>query len=76
MTQLRALPLATADLDVDDIVRTIEWHDSVKDVDSEIYGITMTVLELLVFVSAGSRHFPSMMPSLTNPSVSARWRHI
>ncbi|KAH6868918.1 hypothetical protein B0T10DRAFT_501968, partial [Thelonectria olida] len=49
MTNFRALPLAVADLDVDTIVRTIEWHDSVRDVDPQIHELTMTVLELLVF---------------------------
>ncbi|KAI1029281.1 hypothetical protein LB504_010717 [Fusarium proliferatum] len=49
MTNFRALPLAIADLDVDTIVRTIEWHDKVRNVDPQIHGLTMTVLELLVF---------------------------
>ncbi|KAJ4221071.1 hypothetical protein FSOLCH5_014134 [Fusarium solani] len=49
MTNFRALPLAMADLDEDTIVRTIEWHDRVRDVDPQIHGLTMTVLELLVF---------------------------
>ncbi|GJC80879.1 hypothetical protein ColLi_03717 [Colletotrichum liriopes] len=51
MTNFRALPLATADLDEDSIIRAIEWHDRVRDVDPQIFGLTMTVLELLVFHS-------------------------
>lgn len=52
MTNFRALPLAMVDLDEDTIVRTIEWHDRVRGVDPQIHGLTMTVLELLVFVSS------------------------
>ncbi|KAM5377878.1 hypothetical protein ACJZ2D_004782 [Fusarium nematophilum] len=49
MSTFRALPLGLADLDEDTIVRTIEWHDEIRNVDAGIQSVTMTVIELLVF---------------------------
>ncbi|CAN9442098.1 unnamed protein product [Alternaria alternata] len=48
MANFRALPMATATLDEEAIVRAMEWHDKLADIDKEIQGLSMVIVECLV----------------------------
>ncbi|CAN9439336.1 unnamed protein product [Alternaria alternata] len=48
MANFRALPMATATIDEEAIVRAMEWHDKLADIDKEIQGLSMVIVECLV----------------------------
>ena len=50
MANFRALPMATATIDEEAIVRAMEWHDKLADIDKEIQGLSMVIVECLVIV--------------------------